>query len=129
MVLCPFHADRTGSLSVDLEAGVFNCFGCGARGGYKKFAELVGEERPRLERRPRSPRSPMVEARREVLRAGLAQTWNDDAVRLRYEACDALRLADRVRRAAAETETGWELLMRAAALTTAAEAVLADLVA
>lgn len=41
--LCPFHQERTPSLSINLEKGVFHCFGCGAGGGVKKFAELVGE--------------------------------------------------------------------------------------
>ena len=43
LVRCRFHEDRTGSLSVDLAQGVFNCFGCGAQGGVRKFRELVGE--------------------------------------------------------------------------------------
>lgn len=43
MVLCIFHSEKTPSLSIDLEKGVFHCFGCGVGGGVKKFAELVGE--------------------------------------------------------------------------------------
>ncbi len=31
-VLCPFHADSDPSLSINLEAMVFNCFGCGKKG-------------------------------------------------------------------------------------------------
>ena len=47
LVRCVFHhPDRRGSLSVDLARGLFNCFACGARGGYKKFAQLVGEGSP-----------------------------------------------------------------------------------
>src|SRR5262245_5570956 len=46
LVRCPFHRDRTPSLSVDLDAAIFNCFGCGAHGGWKRFAELVGETIP-----------------------------------------------------------------------------------
>jgi hypothetical protein len=30
---CPFHEDRTPSLSVNLVHGGFRCFGCGAHGG------------------------------------------------------------------------------------------------
>ena len=32
MGLCPFHEDKTPSLSVDREKGVFHCFGCGEGG-------------------------------------------------------------------------------------------------
>lgn len=32
LVCCPFHQDTTPSLSVNLAAGVFNCFACGAKG-------------------------------------------------------------------------------------------------
>src|SRR5262245_54863501 len=41
--LCPFHHEKTPSLSIDLEKCVFHCFGCGAEGGVKRFAALVGE--------------------------------------------------------------------------------------
>jgi CHC2 zinc finger len=41
--LCPLHEERTPSFSAHLEKCVFHCFGCGASGGVKKFAELVGE--------------------------------------------------------------------------------------
>lgn len=44
MVHCLFHGpERTPSLHIDLERGLFHCFGCGVGGGVKKFAELVGE--------------------------------------------------------------------------------------
>lgn len=33
LVCCPFHNDRSPSLSVDLNGGKFHCFGCGAHGG------------------------------------------------------------------------------------------------
>lgn len=38
--LCPFHADKDPSLSVNLEKGVFKCFGCGEQGGIVKFVQL-----------------------------------------------------------------------------------------
>lgn len=44
--LCPFHDEKTPSLSINIEKGVFHCFGCGAQGGVKRFAELVGEPWP-----------------------------------------------------------------------------------
>jgi DNA primase len=43
VVLCLFHQEMTPSLSIDLGKGVFHCFGCGAGGGVKDFARLVGE--------------------------------------------------------------------------------------
>ena len=33
LVRCPFHDDRNPSLSVNLSAGLFQCFACGAKGG------------------------------------------------------------------------------------------------
>src|SRR5262249_6498954 len=45
LVLCLFHQEKTPSLSINLEKGVFHCFGCGLSGGVKRFAELVGEPR------------------------------------------------------------------------------------
>jgi hypothetical protein len=48
LVRCPFHRpDLRGSLSVDLERGLFHCFTCGAQGGLKRFTELVGEAEAR----------------------------------------------------------------------------------
>ncbi len=40
---CPWHEDKHPSFSADLSKGVFHCFSCGASGGVKRFAELVGE--------------------------------------------------------------------------------------
>jgi len=34
---CPFHDDKTPSLSVDREKGLFNCFGCGESGDVFNF--------------------------------------------------------------------------------------------
>jgi hypothetical protein len=51
LVRCRFHEDKTPSLSVDLERGLFCCHGCGNKGGIRRFAELVGElaaYRPRV---------------------------------------------------------------------------------
>jgi len=38
--LCPFHAEKTPSFSVDREKGFFYCFGCHAGGDVFKFLEL-----------------------------------------------------------------------------------------
>ena len=43
IALCIFHQEKTPSLSIDLEKGVFHCFGCGRGGGVRDFARLVGE--------------------------------------------------------------------------------------
>ena len=48
VVACIFHEDRTPSLSVHLDRGIFNCHGCGVGGGIKRFAELVGETQPKV---------------------------------------------------------------------------------
>lgn len=40
MALCPFHADKdTPSLSISADKGVYNCFGCGARGDALTFVQ------------------------------------------------------------------------------------------
>jgi CHC2 zinc finger len=69
VVHCIFHQDSTPSLSVDLDRQVFNCFGCGARGGFKRFAELVGERTPIFAPARNVYLSPMNEARRDALAA------------------------------------------------------------
>jgi CHC2-type zinc finger protein len=92
---CLFHGeDRRPSLSVDLDAGLFNCFACGARGGVKRFAELMGE-RPMLPTY-RGPESDLARALGEVLR--VARAWDErraawlpwwlanDLIRLRIQA-------------------------------------------
>ncbi|TLD40617.1 MAG: DNA primase [Candidatus Jettenia ecosi] len=38
---CPFHDDKEPSLSVNLEKGVFKCFGCSEQGGVVKFIQLL----------------------------------------------------------------------------------------
>lgn len=38
--LCPFHADKTPSLSVNPSKNLFQCFGCGAAGDAIRFVEL-----------------------------------------------------------------------------------------
>lgn len=43
--LCVFHVEKTPSLSIDLNTGGFNCFGCGRKGDLFKFRqERYGED-------------------------------------------------------------------------------------
>jgi DNA primase len=39
-LLCPFHNDTDPSCSVDLEKGLFHCFGCGVKGDTIEFVKL-----------------------------------------------------------------------------------------
>jgi DNA primase len=41
--LCPFHAERTPSFTVNDERGFFHCFGCGAHGGLQEFEAKMAE--------------------------------------------------------------------------------------
>ena len=38
--LCPFHADKTPSLSINPTQNLWQCFGCGAAGDTIRFVEL-----------------------------------------------------------------------------------------
>lgn len=44
MVRCPFHGDEHASMSVDLDRGLWVCFGCGEKGGINKLARLMNTE-------------------------------------------------------------------------------------
>lgn len=39
MLRCPWHVDDRPSLSIDLDTGLFICFGCGEKGGLQKLAK------------------------------------------------------------------------------------------
>jgi len=39
--ICPFHEDKSPSLSLSNEKGVFNCFGCGAKGNIITFYSML----------------------------------------------------------------------------------------
>ena len=110
LVRCIFHEDRRASLSVDLDREVFHCFGCGASGGVKRFAELVGEQRDDL-RPSRSRRRPdRLAAWRPIFDLShFSKKCRDLTDRLRGE---ATRLGP--------TERAWDLLGEAAAFETAA---------
>jgi hypothetical protein len=96
LVACIFHQDGTPSLSVDLDDGLFHCFGCGAQGGVRQLAELVGESgaddgRPRAP--AREPESELDRARRRVAHREAA------AARRRAEWIELWRAADFIREA------------------------------
>jgi hypothetical protein len=138
---CPFHGeDKHPSFSVDLDAGVFNCFGCGEQGGTRRFASLVGEG-PALRVPILPPESERDQAFRRVLRSALAQdtrraAWvpwwaANDVVRLNLNAArDARRWAQVL---GPDHPRTWPILTLAARAETAAldaesqlDAVLAE---
>jgi hypothetical protein len=126
-VRCIFHQERTASLSIDLEAGVFHCFGCGVEGGVKRFAELVGETAP-SDVRPAEPETTWQAAMRMVGE----QRWSQEAVWRTYELADWVRrtrhaVADVRRLAARDCEACWAVLERAAHLETVANHIEEEL--
>lgn len=45
MCHCPFHVDKSPSMGIDLERGIYNCFSCGSRGTIESlFRELTGDD-------------------------------------------------------------------------------------
>ena len=130
-VLCIFHRDRTASLSVDLDRGLFNCFGCGAQGGVAKFTELVGEQ-------AHGQRVATLSRARSTFEIALViargQRWYREETRLLYAIADAIRRRRRVvgvARGAAtragDCQRSWNLLERAAVLETEVEKIEAEL--
>jgi hypothetical protein len=130
LVLCIFHRDKTPSLSVDVEAGVFNCIGCGEQGGVRRFAELVGERtapappgRPWESERQQARRRVLDDERRRQLRMAdwgpllPAMTW------LRTME----RLIAAVRARVSDDEAGWEALDDAAVLERFVDAKTAEI--
>jgi len=39
--ICPFHQEKTPSLSIDIGQGLFHCFGCGVGGDVFKFVQMT----------------------------------------------------------------------------------------
>ena len=37
--ICPFHQEKTASMSIDVGRGLYHCFGCGAGGDIFKFVQ------------------------------------------------------------------------------------------
>lgn len=127
VVKCIFHRDRTASLSVDLDRGVFHCFGCGEQGGVKRFAELVGERPPRARADfVDNAHDVPVALRDERRRQGRMTTWADLSATMR--ALHALeRLVEAARTHATESVQAWEILADAAEVETFAAAETAAL--
>jgi CHC2-type zinc finger protein len=139
-VRCRFHdGDRSPSLSLDLDRGLFHCFACGAQGGVRGFAQLVGE----VPVRPEAPVRLRTDwevawgralqlARTEGCRGGQWALWmsaNDFVRRTVSAAAEARTLAVRL---GPDDPRAWPLLERAARVEReglAAEAELADLLA
>ena len=47
-IKCPFHDEKTASMCIDLEKGLFKCFGCGASGNiYQFYAKFRGYDTKR----------------------------------------------------------------------------------
>jgi hypothetical protein len=64
LVRCIFHPEKTASLSIDTERGLFHCFGCGIGGGVSAFALAVGEPWGREHHSNRTRARVTVQARR-----------------------------------------------------------------
>ena len=45
-IKCPFHPERTPSCSINVERGIFQCFGCGAKGNVLEFVVLMEKGDP-----------------------------------------------------------------------------------
>jgi hypothetical protein len=128
LVRCIFHEDRTGSLSVDLDKGVFHCFGCGAQGGMRDFAVRVGEARENQDQlilvKPgvQPGATPMLTAFAEALGRDRQQTARMEKWAPVFRSADVIRSLERVvdtlraRATAAGPDgpTTWDLLERAA---------------
>jgi len=51
LVKCIFHDDEHPSLSINLDEGIFHCFGCNVSGNIDTFLELVGEKKEKEKRK------------------------------------------------------------------------------
>jgi hypothetical protein len=131
LVRCIFHRDARASLSLDVDRKLFHCFGCGVKGGVRRFAELVGEARP-ASVGPKRWRSAFDEARRRMLEHERDAQRRRDRFRPLMDASAHFRVVmldvDAARRVATaagpDSELVWELLEIAATLERGAHADL-----
>ena len=142
VVPCIFHKDRTPSLSVDVDRGLFNCFACGERGGVRRFAELVGERSaaagPRnspnlinfLQRRTPAE-SELQQARRRVMdderrRQAKMARWRPYLCTMAWLRRQEAVIAQ-VRATATDDAAGWQALEYAAVLERFVQARTAEI--
>jgi hypothetical protein len=108
-VRCLFHEEKTASLSLDLDRGLFHCFGCGVQGGVVAFARLVGEV----------PTASSTETSEQAAeRLARSQPWFHEHVWLSYKLADWVRCTQRAVIEARQAPDSWDALARAAELET-----------
>jgi hypothetical protein len=105
LVRCRFHEDQSPSLSLDLDRGVFHCFGCGTGGGIKRFSELVGEAPPDFSARPHARESDLQRARREAMHREAVHAATRAAWTPYWQASDRVRECFNVARDARQVAT------------------------
>jgi CHC2 zinc finger len=134
LVVCPFHRDGTPSLSVDLDAAIFHCFGCGEQGGRNRFAELIGESHAGGHSRPRPTESLLQQARGAVLQIARRQAGARPEVQLAYAFADRVRMSLRAVRSLRELATvtdgeeqRWQVLASAARIERLADTLEMEL--
>ena len=94
-VHCPFHDDRTPSLSIDLAKGVFRCHGAcgdGVKGDFRKFRSLVAKHglKPRGGRGGGRPAAKQPKALNPTSAPGLTRSMHIAIKDLRLDRLDVI---------------------------------------